>query len=92
MTGLKGNFQVALDMSLADLMKMAQASGMTLPGAGGGAAAGAPANAPADAASDPSGGQAVYSSIEQLGLKLDERKAPVERLVIDSAEKTPVAD
>lgn len=91
MTSLKGNYQIALDLSLADLMAMAKASGMDLPGAAGGGEA--QANAPANAASDPSGaGQGVYSSVEQMGLKLEERKATVERLIVDQAEKTPSAD
>jgi uncharacterized protein (TIGR03435 family) len=91
MTGLKGNYQVALDLALADLMAMARASGMNLPGAAGGA--GAQTEAPANAASDPQGaGQGVYSSVEQMGLKLEERKATVERLIVDHAEKTPSED
>lgn len=91
MTGLKGNYQIALDLSLADLMALARASGMNLPG--GPAGGGAQANAPANAASDPSGaGQGVYSSVEQMGLKLEERKATVERLIVDHAEKAPAAD
>ncbi|MGP8252753.1 MAG: TIGR03435 family protein [Terracidiphilus sp.] len=91
MTGLKDNYQVTLDLSLADLMAMARASGMNLPGGTGGA--GAQADSPANAASDPQGGgQGVYSSVEQMGLKLEERKATVERLVVDHAEKSPSAD
>ncbi|MFZ0962685.1 MAG: TIGR03435 family protein, partial [Terriglobia bacterium] len=38
MTGLKGNYQVALDLSLADLMAMARAQGMNLPAAAPGGA------------------------------------------------------
>ncbi len=92
MTGLKGNYQVTLDLALADLMAMARASGMTLPGAPAGGA-GAQTAAPANAASDPQGGgQGVYSSVEQMGLKLEERKATVERLIVDHAEKTPSED
>jgi uncharacterized protein (TIGR03435 family) len=90
-TGLKGNYQVALDLALGDLMAMARASGMDLPG--GPAGGGAQTNSPANAASDPTGaGQGVYSSVEQMGLKLEERKATVERLIVDHAEKTPSAD
>jgi uncharacterized protein (TIGR03435 family) len=91
MTDLKGNYQIALDLSLADLMALARASGMSLPGGAG--SAGAQAEAPANAASDPQGaGQGVYSSVEQMGLKLEERKATVERLIVDHAEKAPAAD
>lgn len=88
MTGLKGNYAVSIELSLADLMSIARSSGFappTQPG-GGGAAAG---TGPAAAASDPAGGTSVFESVEQMGLKLEERKAPVEQLVIDHVEKTP---
>jgi uncharacterized protein (TIGR03435 family) len=58
-----------------------------------GAGGGTQANAPANAASDPQGaGQGVYSSVEQMGLKLEERKATVDRLIVDHAEKAPAPD
>ena len=91
MTGLKGNYEVAVDISLAALMAMARAQGAELGGAPGGGGA-TQSNAPANAASDPQGGQTVYSSVEKLGLKLEERKATVERLIVDHAEKTPTED
>jgi uncharacterized protein (TIGR03435 family) len=91
MTDLKGNYQVAVDIPLADLMAMAQKvareEGMTLPGMpprGGGADA-----SPAAAASDPGGGSSVFASVQKLGLKLEKRNAKVEQLVIDRVEKTP---
>ncbi|HUA92219.1 MAG TPA: TIGR03435 family protein [Terracidiphilus sp.] len=83
-TGLKGYYEITTEISFADLM-----SGMR------GFNRGAPpsnsdANAnPAAAASDPSGEPTVFASVEKLGLKLEERKAPVEQLVIDHMEKTP---
>ena len=87
MTGLKGNYQVAVEFPLADLMAMARAQGFGPPpsAAGGGAAANA---LPAETASDPGGGSA-FSSVEKLGLKLEERKAPVEQIVVDHVEKAP---
>ncbi|MFZ0305007.1 MAG: TIGR03435 family protein [Terracidiphilus sp.] len=91
MTGLKGNYEVAVDISLTAIMAMARAQGAELGGAPGGGGA-TQSNAPANAASDPQGGQTVYSSVEKLGLKLEERKATVERLVVDHAEKTPIED
>jgi uncharacterized protein (TIGR03435 family) len=87
-TGLKGNFQVAIDLSLADLMafakEQAKAMGMSLPPGAGGADSALPAA--------PSGGTSIYASVEKLGLKLEERKLPVEQLVIDHIEKTPTAN
>ncbi|HTP35455.1 MAG TPA: TIGR03435 family protein [Candidatus Acidoferrales bacterium] len=35
-------------------------------------------------------GQSIYSSIQQLGLKLDGQKLPLPILIIESAERTPV--
>ena len=34
-------------------------------------------------------GDSLYGAVEKLGLKLESRKAPVEVLVVDHAEKTP---
>jgi uncharacterized protein (TIGR03435 family) len=86
MTDLKGNYQVAVEVSLADLQAMARSMGMGQPvGPGGGAAGGQPAAA----ASDPGGGSTVFASVQKLGLKLEPRKAKVLQLVIDHIEKTP---
>ena len=43
-----------------------------------------------DSAGDPSA--SIFSSLEGIGLKLDPRKAPVEVLVIDHAERVPTAN
>jgi uncharacterized protein (TIGR03435 family) len=80
MTELKGTYQVALDLTMEDLRGMARTAGVMLPPGGGGA--------PAESASDPSGGS-IFSSVQQMGLKLEPRKAPVELIVVDKAEKTP---
>ncbi len=91
MTGLKGNYQISLDLSLASLIAAGSGS-RRRNGEGPDSAGGASTDNPANAASDPQGGQTVYSSVEKLGLKLDERKATVERLIVDHAEKAPSAD
>jgi uncharacterized protein (TIGR03435 family) len=83
MTGLKGNFQVAVDFSMADLIAAAQAQGVGMPGGGG-----ATGGAATVEASDP-GGATAYASVEKLGLKLESRKAPVKQVVVDSSEKMP---
>ena len=90
MTGLKGNYQVAVEISIADAMAVARAQGINPPMAPpGGGAAGA---SPAAAASDPGGGSTVFASVKKLGLKLEPSKAKVEQLVIDHVEKTPTED
>jgi uncharacterized protein (TIGR03435 family) len=91
MTGLKGNYEVALDISLAEVTAMAQAAhreegiSLPIPPAGGGGEN----NSPASAASEPSGGSSVFASVQKLGLRLEKRNAKVEQLVIDHVEKTP---
>jgi uncharacterized protein (TIGR03435 family) len=84
MTELKGNYEVAIDISLADLMAAARAQGVNVPGPAGGADPSA-GSLPAD----PGGGTTVFDSVQKLGLKLEARKANVEQLVVDSAEKAP---
>jgi uncharacterized protein (TIGR03435 family) len=87
MTELKGNYEVALDFSLADLMNMARAAGVDIPaGVGGGAGQG---TSPAAAASDPGGSSSLFEAVQALGLKLEPRKAMVEQVVIDRLEKNP---
>jgi uncharacterized protein (TIGR03435 family) len=94
MTYLKGSYEVALDISLAEVMAMARAAAqdagisMPMPRASGGGEN----NSPAAAASEPSGGSSVFVSVQKLGLKLEKRKAPVEQLVIDHVEKAPTED
>jgi uncharacterized protein (TIGR03435 family) len=85
MTELKGNFQMTLDLSMEDLQNVARAQGMQIPGAGPG---GASSSRPADAASDPSG-SSIFSTVQQMGLKLEPRKAPIETIIIDHVEKAP---
>ena len=83
MTELKGYYAVSLDFSLADLMAMARAQGMEVPPMPG-------AGAPGIAASDPSGSSSLFAAVQALGLKLEQRKAVTEQLVIDHVEKTPI--
>jgi len=83
-TGLKGTYEIAIEISFADLMALARGSGDTPPppAAGGSASTG-------PVASDPGGAVSLYQSIKQLGLDLEERKAQIEQLVVDHVEKTP---
>jgi len=89
MTELKGNYKVAIDLALTDMMSAVRAAGLNLPPGAlgdGGAAGGVPS------AADPSGSNTIFRSVEQLGLKLDARKTPVDQIVIDHLERMPTED
>ena len=83
-TGLNGKYQVALDISMAEMLAMARAAGAPVPNAPAGEGKG-----PADAASDPTTGGTVFTTVQQLGLKLDSRKLPIEILIVEKCEKAP---
>jgi len=86
MTGLKGNYEVSVEIAFSDLMAMAHSEGFAPPPPPSGGAANSNA---APTASDPGGGTSIYQSVKQLGLELEERKAPIEQLVVDQVVKTP---
>jgi uncharacterized protein (TIGR03435 family) len=71
---------------MEDLRNAARAYGMMAPGMAAGRGGGA--RSPADAASDP-GGLSVFEAVQQLGLKLEPRKVPLDLIVIDHLEKAP---
>ncbi|HEY1341222.1 MAG TPA: TIGR03435 family protein [Bryobacteraceae bacterium] len=84
MTGIEGNYQVAVDLSMEDLRNIAARAGVAVPAAPGGEG-----SRPAEAASDPSSGGSIFAAVQALGLKLEPRKAPVDMIVVDHLEKTP---
>jgi uncharacterized protein (TIGR03435 family) len=88
MTDLKGFYQVAIDLNMEDMMNAAKASGagagMMVMHRGGGD----PGKGPADLAPE-SSGSSIFQSVQQLGLKLEPRKTPLDRVVIDHLERTP---
>ena len=87
MTDLKGNYQVSLELSMDTMLNVAKAAGINVPGPG---TRGGPGGAgSASEASDPSGAGSIFNSIQQLGLRLEPRKMPLEYIVVDHAEKTP---
>jgi uncharacterized protein (TIGR03435 family) len=89
MTEIKGSYQVAIEMSMEMMRSMAMKAGMGMAmmqgGGGGGGDAGRADAAPT--AADPSG--SIFSSVQQLGLKLDPRKQAVDTIFVDKLEKTP---
>lgn len=86
MTELKGSYQVAFDIPIADLMKVAQAAGFGIPGAPPGAD---PGLSPANAAADPGSASFIFDALQKVGLKMEQRKAPMEMIVVDHVEKAP---
>lgn len=85
MTDIKGNYQMKIQLAMEDLMNVARAQGMQIPGAPGGGAAN---SRPAETIADPSG-TSIFQSVQQMGLKLEPRKAPVDTIIVDHVEKTP---
>ncbi len=81
-TGLKGNYQVALEISMQDMMNAARRAGVVVPAAGG------DSNRPAETGDDP-GEDSMRQSLRALGLKLEPRKMQIEHLIIDGIEKVP---
>jgi uncharacterized protein (TIGR03435 family) len=77
MTGLRGYYEVTLDVPQRSRWLAARRG-----------ATERPADAPAPAASDPSG-VSIFASIQKLGLKLEKRKAPMEHLIVEHIEKSP---
>ena len=80
MTELKGNYDFTLELSPEDFRNMrirsAVAAGVSLP---------PEALRLLDGATD----ESLFAALQTLGLKLETRKAPLEVLVIDHAEKSP---
>jgi uncharacterized protein (TIGR03435 family) len=91
-TGLKAKYDIALDLSMSEMMNMARSAGVAVPGdmgrGGGGGGGGRGGGAPGDAASDPSGGS-IFQTVQNLGLKLEPRKSVLDMIVVDKGEKTP---
>jgi uncharacterized protein (TIGR03435 family) len=92
MTGLKGVYQLTLNLSMQDMHAMVQAAGVMPPGPGTGGGE-MPHRMGADAPGGTPGSDApassVFENIQQLGLKLEARKAPMEMIVVDHLEKVP---
>jgi len=65
-TGLKGTYEVTLELPATTLRRAA----------------------PTDTASEPAG-ISIFASVQKLGLKLEKRKAPLPRLVIEHIDKSP---
>jgi uncharacterized protein (TIGR03435 family) len=90
MTGLTGKYDYALSFSAEGLGRMRLPGGMSLPPpAAPPTGEGGPGTPMASAPDGPSSPDLLTALQEQLGLKLEQRKGPVELLVIDHVEKMP---
>jgi uncharacterized protein (TIGR03435 family) len=76
MTGLKGAWRV-MSLEVPREVRLAAMLGTVLPAR------------PPGEASDPDGGVSLFSSVQKLGLALEKRKASVEHVIVDHADKTP---
>jgi len=85
-TEIKGDYQVAFDLTMDDMRNAARKAGVAFPM--GPAPGGAAAGGAAPAASDPTG-PTIFNTIQQMGLKLEAKKAPMESIVVDHLEKAP---
>ena len=86
-TGIKGEYHVALDLSMQEMARIAKSAGIVGTGMG---PMGPGAMGGVDAASDPGGSGSVFNAVQRLGLKLDPKKEPVETIIVDHVEKTPI--
>ncbi|HEV8415633.1 MAG TPA: TIGR03435 family protein [Bryobacteraceae bacterium] len=92
MTGIDGNYDASIELSLAELIAMARAAGADIPAGppgGGGGGAGGRGNAPAVASDPGGGGSSLADAVQSMGLKLESRKATVDQFIVDHIEKTP---
>jgi uncharacterized protein (TIGR03435 family) len=88
MTELKGNYDFTLTFTPDENQQRAMAAAFGGPAGGppGGPGGAGEHRPPSESAEGPS----IFSALqEQLGLKLEKRKGPVEILVIDHVERVP---
>jgi uncharacterized protein (TIGR03435 family) len=87
MTGLTGKYDYTLYFAPEGMAGMRLPGGLPPPPPPGEAGGGMPAASAPDAQSNPN----LFTALqEQLGLKLEQRKGPVELLVIDHLERAPI--
>jgi uncharacterized protein (TIGR03435 family) len=83
-TELKGIYDFALDYDPASADGLAMAGGMPPPPPGGGGEGRGPV------ASEPSSSLPIFAAVQQqLGLRLEARKLPLDNVIIDHIEKVP---
>ena len=77
MTGIEGTYDMEFEVAAEEFRNARRAHGAPIP-----------PTPPGDTPADPAGAS-LAASLQKLGLKLEPRKAPVEVIVVDKAEKLP---
>ncbi len=80
MTNVSGKYDIVLEVSMEDMIGMKRMAGGAVMMAHGGGGGEGPAP-------DSNPRASIFSAVQQLGLKLEPRKSPVEILVVDKAER-----
>lgn len=83
MTGIKGDYDFDMSFTPETMRGMPMMRGPMAPPPGAG-----PEHAPADAEAQNSA-PTIFEAVQQYGLKLEARKAPLEMLIVDHIEKQP---
>jgi uncharacterized protein (TIGR03435 family) len=81
MTNIEGRYDITLEVSTEDLIGMKRMAGgpmMMHTGGDGGSGGPAPESNPR---------ASIFSAVQQLGLKLEPRKSPVETLIVEKADR-----
>jgi len=94
MTGLKGKYEIVLELTQENMRTMATTAGFAMAGMGPG---GRGTEGGMHGGGDGVVGSGepwttVFQSVQQLGLKLEARRAPIEAIVVDRAEKIPTGN
>ena len=93
MTELTGRYEIAVDLTQDNMRTMAATAGFPLVGMGPGGMGPEGAmrgSGEGTIVSEPAA--TLFQSVQQLGLKLEARKAPMEMIVVDHAESTPTSN
>jgi uncharacterized protein (TIGR03435 family) len=84
-TGIEGSYDIELEVSMEELAGMKggmMRAGPMMAGGGGGGGDHGPAPDAAPAAT-------IFQAVQSLGLKLEAKKGPVDRVIVDKGEKVP---
>jgi uncharacterized protein (TIGR03435 family) len=89
-TELKGKYEVAVDLTQENMRTMAATAGFAMPRMGpGGMGPEGDMHGGGDSATASEPAATLFQSVQQLGLRLEARKAPMEMIVVDHVDNSP---